>query len=141
MRSVSSRLAAVVLLFAAGLSVHASSGQSTPPPAPTKAEEAKSPPAPNPQGDEIRLNRELITVNVTVMDSYGRFVTGLDKKNFEVYDEKVKQDIAFFSDEDAPVTLGIVYDVSGSMESRIKRSLYALHRFVETSQPEDEFFL
>jgi Ca-activated chloride channel family protein len=68
-------------------------------------------------------------------------VTGLGKDHFEVYDDKVKQDIAHFSDEDAPVSLGIVYDVSGSMKQRITRSLRALKRFVETSHDDDDVFL
>ena len=84
---------------------------------------AAPPPQQAAQPDKpIQLARDLVTVNVTVMDPYGRFVTGLDKSSFEIFDDKVKQTIAFFSDEDAPVSLGILYDVSGSMSSRIARS-------------------
>jgi Ca-activated chloride channel family protein len=98
--------------------------------------------APGAQPDKpLQLGRDLVTVNVTVMDPYGRFVTGLDKSNFEIFDDKVKQDIVFFSDDDAPVSLGIIYDVSGSMQSRLNRSLHALRRFVQTSHADDEFFL
>ncbi|HKV37861.1 MAG TPA: VWA domain-containing protein [Blastocatellia bacterium] len=94
------------------------------------------------QGDQdIRINSDLVSITVTVTDSYGRFVTGLSKDNFEVYDDKVKQPISHFSDEDAPVSLGIVYDVSGSMKERIQRSMKALKRFVETSHDDDDFFL
>ena len=89
----------------------------------------------------IVLNTDLVSVTVTVTDTYGRFVTGLSKDQFEVYDDKVKQVIAHFSDEDTPVSLGIVYDVSGSMKERINRSLHALKRFVETSHDDDDFFL
>jgi Ca-activated chloride channel homolog len=89
----------------------------------------------------IQLTRDVVTVNVTVMDPYGRFVTGLDKSNFEVFDDKIKQEIAFFNDDDLAITLGIIYDVSGSMGGRINRSLHALRRFVETSNVDDEFFL
>ncbi|MGH9760728.1 MAG: hypothetical protein ACREAC_07785, partial [Blastocatellia bacterium] len=64
----------------------------------------------------VILNSDLVSVTVTVTDTYGRYVTGLTKDNFEVYDDKVKQPIAHFSDADAPVSLGIVYDVSGSMK-------------------------
>lgn len=91
--------------------------------------------------DDVRLNRDIVTVHVTVADPYGRFVTGLEKSNFEIFDDKIKQEIEFFSDADVPVTLGIVYDVSGSMASKLQRSLHALRRFVETSHNEDEFFL
>jgi Ca-activated chloride channel homolog len=89
----------------------------------------------------IQIGRDVVTVNVTVMDPYGRFVTGLDKSNFEIFDDKIKQEILFFNDDDLPITLGIIYDVSGSMQSRIARSLHALRRFVETSNSDDEFFL
>jgi Ca-activated chloride channel family protein len=100
--------------------------------------------APVPQDDPdkpVQIGRDLVTLHVTVTDPYGRFVTGLDKSQFEVYDDKIRQDISFFSDSDAPLTLGIVYDVSGSMSSRIQKSLHALRRFVETSHADDEFFL
>jgi Ca-activated chloride channel family protein len=94
-----------------------------------------------PQADDVHLSCDLVTLTVTVTDRSGRYLTGLDRSHFEIYDDKIKQQIAFFSDADAPATLGIVYDVSGSMRLRINRSLYALRRFVETSQPDDEFFL
>src|SRR5262249_51470072 len=57
---------------------------------------------------------DLVSLPVTVTDSYNRLVTGLDKRHFEVFEDKVKQDISFFSDDDAPVSLGIIFDVSGS---------------------------
>jgi Ca-activated chloride channel family protein len=82
-----------------------------------------------------------VNVTVSVTDPYGRFVTGLGKDHFEVFDDKVKQQIAHFTDEDTPVSLGIVYDVSGSMKERINRSVRALRRFVETSHNDDDFFL
>ena len=95
-----------------------------------------------PKGDQtLQLDVHLVNLTVTVTDSYGRFVTGLAKDQFEVYDDKIKQDIYHFSDEDAPVSLGIVYDVSGSMKERIHRSMQALKRFIETSHDDDDFFL
>lgn len=97
--------------------------------------------APIRSDDDVRLNRDIVTVHITVSDPYGRFVTGLEKSHFEIFDDKLKQEIEFFSDDDAPVTLGIVYDVSGSMTSKLQRSLHALRRFVETSHNDDEFFL
>jgi Ca-activated chloride channel homolog len=105
------------------------------PPAATAAAPQDDPDRP------VQIGRDLVTLHVTVTDPYGRFVTGLDKTQFEVFDDKIKQDISFFSDADAPITLGIVYDVSGSMSSRIQKSLHALRRFVETSHADDEFFL
>lgn len=93
------------------------------------------------QKDKIVLETKIVNLIITVTDSYGRFVTGLAKAHFEVFDERVKQQIAHFSDADAPVSLGIVYDVSGSMKERISRSLRALKRFIETSHDDDDFFL
>lgn len=90
---------------------------------------------------KLTLETELVNVTVTVTDLYGRYVTGLKKEHFEVYDDKVLQQIAHFSDEDAPVSLGIVYDVSGSMKGRIARAGRALKRFIETSHDDDDFFL
>jgi Ca-activated chloride channel homolog len=91
--------------------------------------------------DKIRLSTRLVSMIVTVSDPYGRFVTGLSKEQFEVYDETVKQEIAIFSDEDAPLTLGIIYDVSGSMSDLTQRSFAALKKFFDTSHDDDEYFV
>src|SRR5262245_30362447 len=66
-------------------------------------------------GQNLQLGTQLVSITVTVTDIYGRFVTGLNRDHFEVQDDKIKQQIAHFSNEDAQVSLGIVYDVSGSM--------------------------
>jgi Ca-activated chloride channel family protein len=95
----------------------------------------------SPASDDVQLRRDLVVVHVTVADPYGRFVTGLDKTHFEIYDDKVKQSIEFFNDDDVPITLGIIFDVSGSMSSKLQRSTLALRRFIETSHTDDEFFL
>jgi len=97
--------------------------------------------APQKPDDNIQLKAKLVSLTVTVSDPLGRFVTGLDKRHFEVYDDGVKQEIAHFSDEDAPLTLGIIYDVSGSMEDLTLRSFMALRRLFETSHEDDEYFI
>jgi Ca-activated chloride channel family protein len=85
---------------------------------------------------------DLITLTVTVTDTYGRFVTGLGKNAFTIFDDKTQQEISFFSDEDAPVSLGIVFDVSGSMGGdKINRAREALSKFIDTSHARDEYFL
>jgi Ca-activated chloride channel family protein len=91
--------------------------------------------------DKIRLEAKLVSISVSVADRFGRFVTGLSKDDFEVVDDGVKQEIAVFADEDAPVSMGIVYDVSGSMKDLTNRSFAALRRFFETSHEDDEFFV
>jgi Ca-activated chloride channel family protein len=97
--------------------------------------------APARQRDELRLERDLVTLDVTVTDREGNYVTGLDRSRFEVLDDGVRQEIAFFSDEDRPISIAIVVDVSRSMERRIEGAREALLRFVETSHKDDEFFL
>lgn len=89
----------------------------------------------------IRTNTNLVTMTVSVTDPQERFVTGLEAENFEVYDEKVLQKIEFFSDDDAPVSVGIIFDVSGSMKGRVSRSNIALRKFMDTCHEEDEYFL
>lgn len=91
--------------------------------------------------DKVILGTDIVNVIISVTDPYGRFVTGLTKEHFDVFDDKVKQQIAHFTDEDSPVSLGIVYDVSGSMKERLSRSIKALRRFIETSHDDDDFFL
>ena len=91
--------------------------------------------------DKIQLRAQLVSITVTVGDSLGRFVTGLTKRNFEVFDDGVRQEIAHFSDEDAPITLGIIYDVSGSMNDLTSRSFQTLQRFFDTSHQDDEYFI
>ncbi|HET9532036.1 MAG TPA: VWA domain-containing protein [Blastocatellia bacterium] len=93
------------------------------------------------QNDKLQLSTNLVNVVVSVTDPYGRFVTGLTRDHFDIFDDKVKQQIAHFSDEDAPISMGVVYDVSGSMKERIARSVRALKRFIETSHDDDDFFL
>ncbi|HEX7313239.1 MAG TPA: VWA domain-containing protein [Pyrinomonadaceae bacterium] len=88
------------------------------------------------------IHSDLITLTVTVTDTYGRFVTGLGKNAFTILDDKTQQEITFFSDEDAPVSLGIVFDVSGSMGGeKIGRAREALSKFIDTSHARDEYFL
>jgi Ca-activated chloride channel family protein len=106
----------------------------------SKTDDVKAPKITRPD-DKIILGTGVVSVTVSVTDPYGRFVTGLGKDHFDVFDDKVKQQIAHFTDEDSPVSLGIVYDVSGSMKERIVRSVKALRRFIETSHDDDDFFL
>jgi Ca-activated chloride channel homolog len=90
----------------------------------------------------VITHTDMVTLTVTVTDTYGRFVTGLGKNAFTVTDDKIEQDITFFSDEDAPVSLGVIFDVSGSMGGeKISKAREALKKFIETSHTGDEYFL
>jgi Ca-activated chloride channel family protein len=115
------------------------------PPAPEKQSPPQtSRPHTSNQGDQdppFIEKTDLVSVPVTVTDAYNRLVTGLDRQHFEVYEDKVKQEISFFSDDDSPVNLGIVFDVSGSMKGKIDRAKDALKAFIQTSHSDDDFFL
>ena len=95
-----------------------------------------------PGDDRVIINTDLISFNVTITDKYGRLVTGLPKSSFTLLDNKQPQEITFFSDEDAPVSLGIVFDLTGSMSGgKVMRAREALDHFFETSREGDEYFL
>lgn len=89
----------------------------------------------------IQMDVNMVVVNVTVTDPYDRIVTGLDQSNFQIYDDKVEQKIESFSTEDAPISVGMVFDTSGSMSDKIQKSKQAALQFFKTSNPQDEFML
>jgi Ca-activated chloride channel homolog len=89
----------------------------------------------------IRTNTELVLVPVTVTDPMNHVVVGLEQGNFQLFEGKQSQEIKHFSREDAPVSLGVILDVSGSMETKIERAREAVLRLLEASNPQDEFFL
>jgi Ca-activated chloride channel family protein len=90
----------------------------------------------------VITNTDLVSFTITVTDIYGRFVSGLGKNAFSIFDDKTQQDITFFSDEDSPVSVGILFDVSGSMSGdKVRRARDALAHFVQTSHDRDEYFL
>ena len=99
-----------------------------------------------PQDDQslrFRSGIELINVTATVTDRRGRFVSGLEKEDFLVYEDGELQTISHFSNERVPVSLGIVLDTSGSMEgTKMVAAMDALDRFLyELLGPEDEIFI
>ena len=92
-------------------------------------------------GSEIRVDVNLVLVPLTVTDPMNRLVTGLEKENFQVYDSNNLQTIKSFATEDAPLSIGIVFDLSGSMQSKFLRARKALSEFLRTCNPADEFFV
>ncbi|MGH9651710.1 MAG: VWA domain-containing protein, partial [Terriglobales bacterium] len=89
----------------------------------------------------IQVEVDLVLVNVTITDPMNRLVTGLEKENFAVFEGNVPQYIKHFSSEDAPVSLGVIFDMSGSMANKIEKSREAVVEFFKTANPQDEFFL
>jgi len=93
-----------------------------------------------PRGD-IRIQSTLVLIPVTVTDPLNRFVTGLDRENFRLFEDKSEQKVTHFASEDAPLSVGLVFDVSGSMGTKLDKSRQAAAQFFKTANPEDEFFL
>ena len=89
----------------------------------------------------IRVDTTLVLINVTVTDPMNRFVTGLEKEHFKLFEDKKEQTISQFSSEDAPLSIGLVFDASGSMGSKLAKSRQAASELFKTANPEDEFFL
>lgn len=92
-------------------------------------------------GSLIRLNTDLVLVPVTVTDPMNRLVTGLEREDFQVFEDNNRQKITSFATEDAPVSIGIVFDLSGSMTSKLVRAKESILQFIKTANPDDEFFV
>jgi Ca-activated chloride channel homolog len=90
---------------------------------------------------QLKVDVDLVLATVTVTDRNGRFVTGLEKENFKISEDKVAQDIAYFSSEDIPLSVGIILDVSGSMKDKLKTAVEAAITFMKGGSPDDEYFL
>jgi len=118
-------------------------------PAPVKPVKpaAQAPGSRSPEDDRLtklprlRAEADLVLVPMTVTDPMNRLVTGLEAVNFQVFDNNTGQVIKTFSTEDAPVSIGIVFDLSGSMGTKFVRARKALSEFLRTSNPADEFFV
>ncbi len=89
----------------------------------------------------LKVDVDLVLVPVTITDPMNRLVTGLDKANFQLFEGNASQDIRTFSSEDAPVSLGVIFDSSGSMASKMDRAKDAVVEFFKTANPQDEFFM
>lgn len=92
-------------------------------------------------GATLRVEANLVLVPMTVTDDQNRLVTGLERENFYVYENNQPQTIRTFSTDDAPISIGIIFDLSGSMNNKYTRSRRALSEFMRTSNPQDEFFV
>ena len=115
----------------------AQSGQRTPTP------RATPPPTQEvDEGDVVRVDTELVTLTATVTDSRGRYVATLQQSDFTVFEDGVKQELAYFNTGDrVPVSLGIIFDTSGSMIDKIHGVQDAVEHFVKSVSSGDEIFL
>jgi Ca-activated chloride channel homolog len=89
----------------------------------------------------LKVAVDLVLVPVTITDPMNRLVTGLEKENFQLFEGSAGQEIKSFSSEDAPVSLGVIFDSSGSMSSKMDRAKDAVMEFFKTANPQDEFFM
>jgi len=109
------------------------------------AQQATPTPTPPPEEDltkPVSVKTDLVTLTLTVTDLYGRYVSGLTKNAFTIMDNGQEQEITFFGDSDAPVSVGILFDVSGSMSGeKIQKARAALSKFINSSHPSDEYYL
>jgi Ca-activated chloride channel family protein len=100
-----------------------------------------TPPVSIKPGKVIRTDVDLALVNVTVTDPFNRLVTGLDPDNFRVFEDNIEQEIVSFSSEDVPISIGVIFDFSGSMANKVDKAREAALEFFKTANPQDEFFL
>jgi len=89
----------------------------------------------------LRIDSALVQIPVHVTTAYGTSVTNLAKENFQIFEDDVEQNVTHFAQDDAPVSVGLVFDASGSMQNKIHKSSEAAAAFFKTSNAEDEFLL
>jgi Ca-activated chloride channel homolog len=89
----------------------------------------------------IRVDTNMVLIPVSVTDVLNRPVAGLEKENFQLFDDKVEQNIASFSMENEPIAIGLVFDTSSSMGNLLGASRMAATEFIRTAEKDDEFCL
>ena len=89
----------------------------------------------------FRADTNLVVIPVAVTDPLNRFVLGLQKADFHLSEDGVEQSVAHFSGEDAPLSVGLVFDESGSMDYKLRNSRDAAAHFLKTLNGDDEAFL
>jgi Ca-activated chloride channel homolog len=108
---------------------------------PTKPDLGSRSPQEDSKGFTIGVNVDLVMMHTSVYDKSGRFVSGLKQGDFKVYEDGIEQNITSFSQEDVPLSMGLLIDLSGSMRSRIDKVNSAALAFIRASNPEDQVFL
>jgi Ca-activated chloride channel family protein len=89
----------------------------------------------------LRLDMNMVLVPVTVTDAADRPVTGLAPEKFRLFEDNVEQKIVTLYREEGPVSVGFLFDASGSMKKKMDRSVAAIEQFLKTMTPGDEYFL
>ena len=89
----------------------------------------------------FNANSTLVLIPVSVTDLSNRFVLGLQKKDFQLLEDGGEQTVTHISGEDAPLSVGVIFDTSGSMGTKLQTSRKAVAQFLRTMNPQDEAFL
>lgn len=136
----------LLILFASGasalISAPDSNAQSKPQMSPTPPPKPSPSPAKEKDDEVIRVNTEIVTLAATVTDKNGRYRADLRRGDFTVYENGAEQKLEYFNTGDRiPMSLGIVFDTSGSMEDKIEGVQDAVEHFVKSVAPGDEIFL
>ena len=90
---------------------------------------------------DIKVDVDLVLINVTVMDPEDRYVVGLQKQNFQIWEDKIEQQIEYFSTEDVALSVGLIFDASSSMQPSLQYAQQAALSFLKTADANDEYFL
>ncbi len=101
--------------------------------------------APEPEREgadaHLRVDTEMVVIPTFATTERGATVTDLARENFRLFENNIERPITYFATDDAPVSVGILFDASGSMHNKVPKSLEALQKFLNTANREDEFFL
>ena len=89
----------------------------------------------------FRVDVDTVVVRVTVTDPLNRYVLGLEREHFRIFEDKVEQTVTHFSNDTAPVSVGVILDISGSMGDNILSARGSVVRFLKQGNREDEYFL
>jgi Ca-activated chloride channel family protein len=89
----------------------------------------------------LKVDVPVVLVNATVSDLKGRLVAGLEQQHFRLWENDVEQQLEYFSLEDMPVSVGLIFDATGSMADKLSAARNAATAFLKTSNPRDEYFL
>jgi len=128
---------ACIVFSALAVAMLAQSGSGTQPRPPSDPTQ----PGTNAGGATFRADSNLVLIPISVTDTLNRFVLGLQKQDFRLFDDGVEQSIAHISGEDIPLSVGLAFDTSGSMDYKLSTSKDAAKLFLKALNPEDEAFL
>jgi Ca-activated chloride channel homolog len=89
----------------------------------------------------LSIDVDIVQIPVTVTDSRNQYISGLEEEHFQIFEDKVEQDITYFSTEDTPMSLGIVLDISGSMDAVLASARRNGGACLDVGTQNDEYFL